>query len=311
MADEDAVSHVDSEQGDVPQTELEDMRKRIRRGEMDTKRMLRWIDEAANAGQPEEEVVVEVEGQKQKQQQQQQQQQRRRRRPDDEEELGFVGGKRGLQHEGEVPYGRVCPALAARIEVEFQDAIYCGTVTGRRGTTVCTVKFDADSEEVDIRCGQHRFREIPRGEPETNTAGERSDEALTSGKVPSAADEPRCTPLKRKRGTGTTAALSTSEPAAAPAASSEDSPGAAKGSPDLTRSTQSGSAATAESSAPQSSGGFAVSTSPAADEETGHVELSQATAELVGGVTNDLDASLAQIGMFLEADCAQKEGKSS
>jgi hypothetical protein len=52
-----------------------------------------------------------------------------------------------------------------------------------------------------------------------------------------------------------------------------------------------------------------VPTSP--DEETGDVQLSQATAELVGGVTHDLDASLAQIGMFLEADCAEKEGMSS
>lgn len=306
MADEDALSHVDSEQGDVPPAELEDMRKRIRRGEVDIKRMLRWIDDAEKA------TKEEGEEERQRQLPPQREQQRPRQRPGDEE-LGFVGGKRRLRRVGEVPYGRVCPALAARVEVEFRDAIYCGTVTGRRGKTVCTVKFDADSEEVDVRCGQHRFQEIPRDEPETDTAGDRTDEAQASAKAPpTAEEEPRCTPLKRKRGTGTTPARSTSEPAAAPAASSEDSPGAAKGGPDAaTSATPSESAATAESSAPQSSGGFAVSTSPAADEDRDHVELSQATAELVGDVTNDLNASLAQIGMFLEADCAEKEGKSS
>ena len=303
--DLDALSHVDSEQGDVPQAELEDMRKRIRRGDMDIKRLLRWIDDAAEVGRS---------GQQQLQREQQREPQPqlpRPRRPNGEEELGFVGGKREVQREGEVPYGRACPALGARIEVEFQDAIYCGTVTVRRAKTVCTVKFDADSDEVDIRCGQHRFREIRRAEPETGTARERSDRAPASAKVAATAEiEPRCTPPKRKRGTGSAAALATSEPADDSAASCEDSLGAVTASPGVTTNgTPSGSVATSESSLPQSSGSFAVPTSP--DEETGDVQLSQATAELVGGVTHDLDASLAQIGMFLEADCAEKEGMSS
>ena len=71
-------------------------------------------------------------------------------------------------------------------------------------------------------------------------------------------------------------------------------------------------AAEGSSSAPESSGGFAVSDASPESEEasgSGHVELSQATSELVGGVTNDLNASLEQIGMFLTADCAEKEGQ--
>ena len=127
----DALSHVDSEQGDVPQAELESMRKRIRKGEVDTKRMLQWIADATEAAE-----------------------QPARAAERGREEPGFVSGKRKLQRGGAVPYGRVCPALSARIEVEFEDAVYCGTVISRRGKTVCTVLFDADG----ARAHAHRAR---------------------------------------------------------------------------------------------------------------------------------------------------------
>lgn len=290
VVDEDALdtlSHISSEQGDVPQMELDEMRRRIRGREVDTKRMLSWLEEAEAAETAAEQPGSAAVG------------------PAQEDEPGFQGGKREHAHIGEVPFGRTRPALHARVEVEFEDFIYCGTVMALKGTTACTVQFDADGEDVDIKCGEHRFRTIQRAEDGASAAAvDSEDTAQSDGK---AAPEPRRTPLKRKRGGDATDASVDTSGGAGPPSSQER---AAKDEP----SPESEAAAAAEgsSSAPESSGGFAVSDASPESEEasgSGHVELSQATSELVGGVTNDLNASLEQIGMFLTADCAEKEGQ--
>lgn len=261
----EALSHVDSDQGDVPQTELHSMRQRIRDGEVDTKWMLQWIEDAKEAALPAQQLLVQE---------------------------GFVGGKRELQREGQVPFGSVCPALSARVEVEFNDAIYCGTVIRVRSETACTVLFDADGDQIDITCGQHRFQEIQRENAGTSIA------ALTCANPETGQ---RYTPRKRKRGSSQSEACEAN--ADAPAVHAENGPDAPQGSLSAApNAVPSESAAIAEGSALTSSEVFA--------EEPGDVKLSQTTTELVGGVTNDLNASLAQIGMFLEADCAEKEGKS-
>ena len=76
----------------------------------------------------------------------------------------FIGGRRELRREGELPFGLGCPALDARVEVEFSDYIYSGTVVMAAGTSF-TVLFDTDGKKVDVTCGQHRFREILQPEP--------------------------------------------------------------------------------------------------------------------------------------------------
>ena len=281
--DDDALSHVSSEQGEATQTELGAMTERIRSGELTMRRVLSWVEDATAAArdnpaapdtQPAAAAAVD--------------------------EPGFTNGKRARARENELPLGRSRPALHARVEVEFEDFVYCGTVSahhallsGKKTKAAFSVAFDADGDNMDVRCGEHRFRVIERRSEET--AGAEGGGEDEGGGEREALKAPRRTPTKRQRPAAAAAASSPSASKRSRASAAASATAAATAEP--TPPEPAASSSSAASSPPASSGGFPVSSASeeAASASSPALELSQKTSEIVGAVTNDLDASFAQV----------------
>eukprot|EP01043_Picozoa_sp_COSAG02_P038752 COSAG02_NODE_3010_length_7554_cov_14.731590_4_plen_1222_part_01 len=116
-------------------------------------------------------------------------------------ESSFVQGKR--PHEP-LSYGTRVEPIGTRLEVDFTDFLYIGTVL-RHEYSGMVVQFDADGEEVALKPQRHRFRVVSRVQStekpmprkrqrDAPSPAEEAEEAL-SPTAPRAPDTPPSTPI--------------------------------------------------------------------------------------------------------------------
>ena len=138
MVDSDAVSHISSENGDVDPVCIRKMRDSLMDGSLDMSRVLVWLA-AATPFEDEHSRATEIDGKALDPQ--------KITVPENdsqaanEAQTAEVGeGRRELMRAGELPVGVARPLVDARVEVEFSDFVYTGTVSGTR-TAHCWLAF--------------------------------------------------------------------------------------------------------------------------------------------------------------------------
>eukprot|EP01047_Picozoa_sp_COSAG01_P002449 COSAG01_NODE_65_length_29252_cov_173.296995_16_plen_330_part_00 len=327
MIDVETASHVSSEAGCVDPAEVSQMRERITRGELTMLRVLEWLAATrpfADDHDPRpREVRVTEDG----------------RYSSCETGAGDVSGvgRRKLEGHRQLPVGDFRPPVGARVEVEFTDMVYTGTVRRHThthvyrcltnpprllpyypcvsplraqvkyhsGKVLFAVHFDADGETTVLRSGLNRYARIG------DTAGVEGPGHTAS--LPS--DEHELAKSRRRRGEGTqgkqellqqqpeahsSGVVETSSTTSTPVCSTTAAAAAA--------SDDRSDAEMTTGSAPSSSDASAAAQATDKEQRIDRLPWSQDTQDVVSGVKSDLEQSLAMIGNFLSADVGHNEG---
>ena len=105
-------------------------------------------------------------------------------------EAHFTAGKRELAEL--LPLNAARPAVGARVEVDFTDYLYLGTVVRHGRGQIFDTMFDTDGETVTITTGKNRFRQVlpEKAAPKKKAAGPNATPKAGLGAAPPKKKQP-------------------------------------------------------------------------------------------------------------------------
>ena len=127
-------------------------------------------------------------------------------------EASFSAGKRELNED--LPLTATRPAVTQRIEVDFTDFIYLGTVVRHGSGLRFDATFDSDGETVTITPGKHRFRCL-----QAQVAASATEKKAAPKKKAAGAKKTKPTPKAPKRKRAATSPTASASASASPASS--------------------------------------------------------------------------------------------